>query len=109
MAAQRYVCALRLSSAILDQLTPAPPIQLIILTVQKKSYFEGRELCRGGVHMKGGGLPVLRGGMHRKQIWVCLGRAQFFSGGPGADTRVHTGCTCAQRRTCAKWRDSTDN
>ncbi|KAJ7795808.1 hypothetical protein B0H14DRAFT_2620551 [Mycena olivaceomarginata] len=49
------------------------------------SYSEGREPCHSGVHMKGGGLPVLRGGTRRTWIWG--------QGGPGADTGVHIGCT----------------
>ncbi|KAJ7353655.1 hypothetical protein DFH08DRAFT_805175 [Mycena albidolilacea] len=79
--------------AITDQLTPALLIQLIMAAVRKK------EPCHGGVHTKGGGLP---GGMHRTWIWACLKCARFFSGGPGADTRVHIGCTCAQLRELAR-------
>ncbi|KAJ7878009.1 hypothetical protein B0H14DRAFT_2712373 [Mycena olivaceomarginata] len=80
----------------------ALPIQLIIAAVRKK------EPCRGGMHTKGGGLPVLRGGTCRTWIWVCLKYAQFFSGGPGADTSLPIGCTCAPRRSCANWRDRSD-
>ncbi|KAJ7809017.1 hypothetical protein B0H14DRAFT_3760338 [Mycena olivaceomarginata] len=61
------------------------------------SYSEGREPCRGRMHTKGGGLPVLRGGTRRTWIWVCLKCARFFSGGPGADTRVHIGCEFARQ------------
>ncbi|KAJ7302523.1 hypothetical protein DFH08DRAFT_905126, partial [Mycena albidolilacea] len=93
MAAQRCVSALCLSSAIADQLTPALPVQLIIVhqpLLSRWSYSEGREQHRGG-------------GAH--EMWRLAGG--FFSGGRGADTEVPIGCTCAQRRSCAHWRDST--
>ncbi|KAJ7804625.1 hypothetical protein B0H14DRAFT_3774064 [Mycena olivaceomarginata] len=59
--------------------------KLIIAAVRKK------------MHTKGGSLPVLRGGTRRTWIWVCLKCARFFSGGPGADTRVHIGCEFARQ------------
>ncbi|KAJ7798699.1 hypothetical protein B0H14DRAFT_2617683 [Mycena olivaceomarginata] len=104
--------------AITDQLTPAPPVQLIIVVVQKNppltsihaelllscwSYFEGREQCRiGGAHEMWRLASASRRNASGADLGVLETRTIFLWRAGGRHEGVHWVHMCA----AAHWRDS---